>query len=244
MSLSSSQEQRWFILLFRREEQLKGQPPRIYYRRKLIKDLKKEKRALHPCSEVRIRGSDHLSMSFLWRLRTCAFISVPFLCRSMLPRLPKTTHRKEPDSWPVLRHVHESPRAGLNACVPLAERPRGDQRVAGRSSQRGGYPLLQPFPGPEPGAPHAADHDHPQHLLLQTLSHNGNDSARKLWKLEILSVDFLWNCRWCLLRALDLKRDLFFNVLKVRSGVNQLFPDMKTSLKWICVKITSNLYNI
>lgn len=99
--------------------------------------------------------------------------------------LQHRTHRKELDSSPVLRHVHESPRVGLNACVLLAERPHGDQRVAGRSSQRGGYPLLQPFPGPEPGAPHAAHHNHPQHLLLQTLSHNGNDPGRKLWKLEI-----------------------------------------------------------
>lgn len=61
-------------------------------------------------------------------------------------------------------------------CVFLADCSTGDKRVAGCSSQRGGHPLLQPLPRPEPGAPHAAAHNHTQHIHLQTLSKNGTTS--------------------------------------------------------------------
>lgn len=61
-------------------------------------------------------------------------------------------------------------------CVFLTDRSNGDKGVAGCSSQRGGHPLLQPLPRPEPGAPHAAAHNHTQRIHLQTLSQNGTTS--------------------------------------------------------------------
>lgn len=75
---------------------------------------------------------------------------------------------------------HKRPRRTKSLCSP-AERSRGDTRVAGCSSQGGGYPLLQSFPRPEPGAPHTADHNHTQDILLQTLSQNGNGSVMEHW---------------------------------------------------------------
>lgn len=79
---------------------------------------------------------------------------------------------------------HKRPRWNKSLCSP-AERSHGDTRVAGCSSQGGGYPLLQSFPRPEPGAPHTADHNHTQDILLQTLSQNGNDSVMEHWILLI-----------------------------------------------------------
>ena len=75
----------------------------------------------------------------------------------------------------------------------LTDRSPGDKRVAGRSSQRGGHPLLQPLPRPEPGAPHAAAHNHTQRLHLQTLSQNGTTSPPVYTKTK----------SWCLSQPLS-----------------------------------------
>lgn len=64
----------------------------------------------------------------------------------------------------------------------LTDGATGDKRVAGRSSQRGGHPLLQPLPRPEPGAPHAAAHEHTQSFRLQTLSQNGTTNSPVLYE--------------------------------------------------------------
>lgn len=61
-------------------------------------------------------------------------------------------------------------------CVFPADRSDGDKGVAGCSSQGGCHPVLQPLPLPDSGAPHAAAHNHTQHIHLQALSQNGTTS--------------------------------------------------------------------